>query len=193
MKQPILRVTAVTAVVALALAGCGGSDGKKKSKSKKKAVAAVPAKPGPDAESPAPGPGAKVLGPSGLGKLRLGMSVEDAQGTGELGDKKATGGGACTGFGLRAYPTPGDSVSLYASQRDGIAVIFAPRGVKTPEGLKVGSPAAAVRRAYPKAERTPSGWVANVPGGSRAQFLFTLNGKSVSEIGLASTRQDCVG
>src|SRR4051812_32079140 len=77
------------------------------------------------------------LGPYGYGGVRLGMTPKQATATRKI--VKKLDGGQCSGWDLKAHPTGRDAVGLYISKNLGVALIAAPKGVKTPEGIKVGS------------------------------------------------------
>ncbi|SDK95847.1 hypothetical protein [Nonomuraea jiangxiensis] len=135
-----------------------------------------------------------ALGPYGYGKIRLGMSAKQARATGKVVLKLAAQEGSCSGWDLRAHPTGKNSVGLYISKRRGVAVIFAPKGVKTPAGIGIGSTMKQVKRAYPKVS-TPRDGIpsASVPGNPKARYFFFPNRKGkLEELSIALITQDCV-
>ncbi len=134
-----------------------------------------------------------TLSADGYGKLRLGMTVDQAKATGELGAKKA--GDNCQGYDLAAFPTEADTVSVYFSQQHGLVGIFANDMMATKEGIKLGSTIQQVKAAYPKAAEAENGITVDVPGSTTAYYTIgiTENTKNVAELGLATKNQDCFG
>lgn len=132
--------------------------------------------------------GAK-FGPYGYGGVRLGMTLKQAQATRTIAKK--LDGGQCSGWDLKAHPTGRDSVGLYISKKLGVAVIGAPKGVETPEGIKVGSTMKQVKKAYPRLDTTGNYPVAVVPGNPKALYYFLSYRGKVHELALALKNQDC--
>ncbi|MBG0814604.1 hypothetical protein [Planomonospora sp. ID82291] len=131
------------------------------------------------------------FGPSGFGGVRLGMSAKKARSTKKI--VYVLGSGACTGWDLKAYPGGADDVGLYISRRHGVAVIAAPKGVKTPQGVTIGSTGKRLKKAYPGIRRAANGYsTVTVPGNPKADYLFQLSRGKVSEMILALKDQDCV-
>lgn len=92
------------------------------------------------------GPAAvRTLGPAGLGEFRIGMSLKDAEATGQFQHGREQPG-ACMST------TNGQGITMTWSGRYGITMLTAD-GVSTPEGIRVGSTYAEVKQAYPR----PSG------------------------------------
>ncbi|MBW8481059.1 hypothetical protein [Actinomadura parmotrematis] len=125
-----------------------------------------------------------VLGPDGLGALRLGMSVRDAEGTGLIRVTGAEGG--CTDFEPARRGAGG-----FASARYGVEYLGADAGVRTPQGVAIGSPRSAVARAYPRLTAAADDVAAAVPGNPRARYVFSFDGGAVSSIVLALATSAC--
>lgn len=135
-----------------------------------------------------------TLGPYGYGSVKLGMSVEQAKATGAIVRKKSVKEGRCTGWDLKRFPTAKNDANIYISSKRGVALIFAAKGVKTPEGIKIGSTLQQVRTAYPGVkQRVDVIWTAKVPGNKKAHYTFYLNERTgkVNGIGLFLNKQDC--
>jgi hypothetical protein len=166
--------------------------------------AAATGSPTPSTPSPSATPSARpssgatrpttlVLGPNGIGSLKLGMTRQQATGTGLL---RAFGnnGGGCAPAALRAAPSEEGIVNL--SPTLGIATIDAYEGIKTPEGVRIGMSSADMLRIYPDWTRadgdaTNGRGFAKTPGNSKAVYrIATRNGK-VTQLTLQYANQDC--
>jgi len=126
-----------------------------------------------------------VLGPTGIGKLTLGMSAAEATATGEAGvepnwSKHTTS---------TCFVTSSGKNSLHFARDHGLAVITAAPKVKTPEGIGAGATVAEVAAAYPTLNHPEAGTpeqqaqstgylAAKAPGNPKANyvFLFTVAG-----------------
>ncbi|MBP2707503.1 hypothetical protein JOL79_27340 [Microbispora sp. RL4-1S] len=132
-----------------------------------------------------------TLGPYGYGAVKLGMTVKQAKATGDV-VKKMPGGGGCSGWDLKKFPTPKNSVGIYISPNVGLAAIFAAKGMKTPEGIKIGSTAHQLKAAYPHIKKDIHGfYVITVPTNKKAYYTFTVSHSKVTEYGIALKKQDC--
>lgn len=134
-----------------------------------------------------------TLGPYGYGAVKLGMSATKAKATRQVVLKMSAGSGSCSGWDLKAHPTGKDSVGLYISKKVGVAVIFARKGVRTPQGIGLGSTLKQVKKAYPKVKNSPSGFpYVSVPGNPKAYYAFIPAKGKVRELAFGLTTQDCV-
>ncbi|MEV0235351.1 hypothetical protein [Nonomuraea sp. NPDC050786] len=135
----------------------------------------------------------ETLGPFGYGGVRLGMSAKEARATGRIVRKQ--GASLCSGWDLKAHPTGRDFVGLYISKKLGVALISAPKGVGTPEGIGIGSTRKQLRKAYPKLQTTASGskdhLYVQVPGNPKADYRFLLDHNKIYEVSLELKNQDC--
>jgi hypothetical protein len=132
---------------------------------------------------------ASAFGPDGYGDVRLYLTAEEVDDTGQA----TVSGGTPTGPSCTQLTYAGsskDQVDGYVSSF-GVVVLFAPSGVKTPEGLAVGSPEADVRRLYPDAEKQVAGWRIPLDGG-RQYFATVDETGSVAELSLESADQTCI-
>ncbi|GII90467.1 hypothetical protein [Sinosporangium siamense] len=133
-----------------------------------------------------------TLGPSGYGVVKLGMSAKQATATGAI-VRNRNGEGGCTTWDLKADPNKLDGADLLISPKRGVAVIFSPKGAKTPQGIRLGSTAKQLYAAYPKFKKTVHGYLlAAVPGNSKAYYSFAVERGKVTEMSLALKNQDCV-
>lgn len=132
-----------------------------------------------------------TFGPFGYGGVKLGMSAKQARATRKIVPK--TGWSQCTAWDLKAHPTGRDRVGLFISKRRGVAVIFAPKGVRTPQRIGLGSTERELKKAYPGLKRSASGYrYVTVPGNSKASYLFLLSRGRIYEMALTLKTQDCV-
>ena len=132
------------------------------------------------------------LGPNGIGALQLGMTRQQAEATGLVEPfKKNPVSDAClwTSHLREASSKYG---TVMHSETLGIAAINAYPGLKTPEGVELGSTKAEVGRAYPKwNEGDGYRGSADVPGNSKAEYRIVIEGGKVTELTLQYDKQDC--
>ncbi|WP_086820316.1 hypothetical protein [Allokutzneria sp. NRRL B-24872] len=144
------------------------------------------------ATGPASASAGNVLGPDGFGPIKVGMSLADALATGKVGEPVG-GNELCRGYKWAYSPGP----VLTISKAHGVYSIpgTAP-GTRTPEGVGLGSTAAEVKKAYPKAV---DGWQNGVaiittatPQNPANRYLFgTKEGKVVGFALQAVNARDC--
>ena len=84
-----------------------------------------------------------------------------------------------------------EGMVLY-SETFGVAAIAAYPGVRTPEGITIGSSLADVEKAYPGFQQSigERGYVP-VPGNSQLLYRISVNGGTVGELSLQYAGQDC--
>lgn len=138
-----------------------------------------------DGCGPAP---ARVIGPDGLGDLRLGMSRAEIEAAGATVGR----GEGCTGFTAPGYRPREGAVDGWVSERYGLVGISARPGVRTPEGIGLGSTASQVAAAYPDAQSAGTGltYVRVSPGVS---YSIGIVDRTVVSLALVLDKQDCFG
>ncbi|MEO6701129.1 MAG: hypothetical protein ABIP57_06480 [Jatrophihabitantaceae bacterium] len=144
-------------------------------------------------------PQSAVLGPEGLRALKLGMTRVQALRTGEITISTLPASAlapGCIGFDLTANRMPRPNrVDGYISAKYGVVAIWAPAGVRTPQGVGVGSTLAAVKRAYPTIDVTKTingGPTVRTPGNPQAFYQLPYGaGDKVTSLSLLSQSQDC--
>lgn len=130
-----------------------------------------------------------TLGPNGIGPLRLGMTIAQAEATGVVKKFRSNPAGGCAS----AYLIAGDGDVVLHSPLKGVATIDAPGSMKTPQGIGVGSSLSAVERAYPDFKFDPdiSRGYAAVPGNSKAVYRIAFRDGRVSQLTLQYRDQGC--
>jgi hypothetical protein len=145
------------------------------------------------------GPGL-VLGPAGIARIRLGMTAAEASATGNIQYQSV-------------WPTAGErncavlvteGAVFHFSRSYGLAIITAPKAVRTPEGIGAGATVAQVRAAYPKVHQLDVGtpdlpvrladqYAAPVPGNAAAsyRFVFAANGVWFVSLVLNDQGEEC--
>jgi hypothetical protein len=160
-------------------------------------AAATPAAATPAAATPAAAPAtnsALVLGPDGLGALKLGMNRGQAEATGVVAPFTNEPNSDQCRWRSKLKGAPADKGTVLYSNTLGVASIDAYAGVRTPEGITIGSPLSAVDQAYPGWNRptTDTGHGhAQVPGHSQVVYRIAYAGGAVAELTLQYAHQDC--
>lgn len=123
-----------------------------------------------------------VLGPAGIGKLRLGMSEKEAAATGQVTDYSATE----WKDGTKCASQTVDGVNVGFSRHHGLAVITVAGGARTPQGVGAGASVDQVAAAYRELNHPDLGtareqvrligqFTAPVPGNPDALYAFIFN------------------
>lgn len=179
MNKLTIALGATTLAAATMLSGCGSTP------------ASAPADPpattttGPTG-TPTPPARAGVLGPTGYGTLTIGMSHRAAMATGQV----ASG---ARGPHLAGHPDAG----LCLSRADGLMAIFLGKGMRTSEGLRIGSSAARLRHLYPDlkpygvTEPGHSSGIYRAPAGDGDWYEIDVDHQRVSVVILRQDRQTC--
>jgi hypothetical protein len=138
-----------------------------------------------------PGPGHLVVGPTGYGGIRLGMTLQEAQATGLLGDPIYDAEGGCLGYSLRVDTPHG---SAYIS--DTVQAIYT-TGTQTPEGIGQGATFEQLKAVYPELGGqtvAPDGHIlVAAPGNPNGQYRFWFNAGLVTAVSLQFVNQECWG
>lgn len=123
-----------------------------------------------------------VIGPTGAGKLELGMSEEEATATGQVRispDWKSKNKANC-------FVAIVDEMTFHFSRHHGLAVITVPDHFRTPEGIRAGTSLTAVAVAYPRLTHPEYGnprdqvrkfgeFTAQVPDNPDAIYIFVFH------------------
>ncbi|MEV1240608.1 hypothetical protein ACIBO2_05050 [Nonomuraea sp. NPDC050022] len=134
-----------------------------------------------------------TLGPYGYGNLKLGMNAKEAMRTKRIVRKAVGDSARCTGWDLKENPYGEYRVGVYVSKKRGVSMIVAPPGLKTPQGIGLGSSNAQLKAAYPGLRRGPGGYpTATVPGNKKAFYMFYVSHNKVADMSLVLATQDCV-
>jgi hypothetical protein len=151
--------------------------------------------------TPSADPTPTILGHTGFGALKLGMTSRQARATGLIAPWT---GHAEAGCSLRSHlkgghgEGAGDDGIVLLSGDTGVEVIDAYPGVSTPEGIHIGSTKAQMLKAYPdwtNAElpdaHADGRGGADVPGNSKAFYRIETRDGKVVELTLQLRKQNC--
>ncbi|GIE92316.1 hypothetical protein [Actinoplanes regularis] len=142
-----------------------------------------------------------VLGPDGLGPLKLRMPLDEALATGMLHHEQVREASReCSeSRKYRTYWMRGQKEGLvWLTPELGVVGIWAYGDIATPEGIRLGSSREMVERAYPDAfdlvgEINYGRSSAKVPGnGDRATYRFSTRFDEVSALSIEVTGQRCI-
>lgn len=143
-----------------------------------------------------------VLGPTGLGKLKIGMSPKAATATGEIDAPVPQSG---CGAAVLTSANSDDVRVIYSAER-GLVAIPAYGRIATPEGIRLGSTVAQVKAAYSDfvlrriGEDDPvdignrgSGfaYAGQNDGYANVHYRFRFKNGKLTELGLEHDRQNC--
>ncbi|MEU7907394.1 hypothetical protein [Actinoplanes sp. NPDC049118] len=144
-----------------------------------------------------------VIGPFGVGALKLGMTRKQAEATGLTTRWTATNADCSQPTHLRGSTgeNAGNDGMVYYSKNRGVEIIDAHPGLSTPEGIRIGSTFKAMRKAYPSwedftgadedgLEGTGRGAVP-VPGNPKAVYRIVASNSMVVELTLQYNDQGC--
>jgi hypothetical protein len=136
-----------------------------------------------------------VLGPKGLGPLKLGMNRRQAEKTKLMTKRKVDVRNNVCNADYRVKAAKTDA-PVFFSRKLGIASITAYPGVATPQGIKLGSSAKAVKKAYPGwRSLTDTGLkgrgLVKVPGNRKAYYNITISRGKVTDLQLELRNQNC--
>jgi hypothetical protein len=147
----------------------------------------------PSTPAAAPSLSKVVLGSSGFGALKLGMTAAQAQATHLVSTASLAPGQTCPTGRLLAAPS-GGTPSLFYSPSLGLAAIYAYPGITTPAGIKVGSTLAQLQQAYPTWRGLQGdegvGYVA-AQGSTTSEYRIAVSNGHVIELAIQLDNQDC--
>jgi hypothetical protein len=199
-RSPPVRPLFVAASLAavLASAACssdsgGSSDGQAPASTSPAGTSQVTT---PASTPEAPAGSALVLGPIGIGALKLGMTEDQIAATGQVG--KVNYLSDTEECGSASSHDPVGAYSLWVSRTKGlVAVVAIGPDPHTPEGIGKGATLAAVRKAYPAMKpvgaTTGGQFQAAIPTNAAAFYQFDLIGGTTSQVILALKTQTCFG
>ncbi|GAA4913461.1 hypothetical protein HD597_010486 [Nonomuraea thailandensis] len=133
-----------------------------------------------------------LLGPTGYGSVKLGMTAAQARATGKLVRKSVRGSlPTCTTWDLKEQRYGDNRAGVFISKKHGVVAIAAPGSVRTPQGIGRGSTVAQLRRAYPDFRLDADGPIAGVPGNRKATYVFHISKTKVLGVAIYLKKQDC--
>jgi hypothetical protein len=140
-------------------------------------------------------PSGPVVGPFGLGALKLGMDYGEAVASGVIvPDVPPSADRGCEGYDLVGYPNGESEISVYAMHDLGIAAIFLQPGMRTPEGIGLGSSVEDFQDAYGLAPNGEWQAVTAVPGNPDAIYHMVASADgTVGSLVLALRKHECFG
>jgi hypothetical protein len=137
-----------------------------------------------------------AFGPTTVGSLRLGMTIDEATAAGVIqpGTPPPGAVAGCQGYDWLGHSAAPAASSLLFSPTLGLVRIGGRVDAETPEGIYAGSSDEDVRAVYPtqsKAHTDADDWVAPVPGNPSANYWLVLSKHVVTEVRLELAAQDC--
>lgn len=143
-----------------------------------------------------------VIGPDGLGELKLGMQWQKNNAVDRLvrfSGNPATFDGCIEGKLLAANGANTEPFAgVYLSKKLGIVSISTFKNVHTPDGIGIGSTVADVKKAYPDFEKTLVNGEAqyrdptlSVPGNPKAHYEISFIKNKVNSFQIVLNGEDC--
>jgi len=137
-----------------------------------------------------------TFGPYGYGPVKLGMSLKKARATGAIVPKGPVKG-SCTHWDLKRFPTGKDASGVIISRKEGVVGIEGRKGMKTPEGIRIGSTYKRLKKAYPRLYRRIDNAfrVDGVPGNRNKKvfYEFTVAKGKVTHMFMGISPNRCFG
>lgn len=136
-----------------------------------------------------------AFGPTTVGQLRLGMTVDEAEATGLIRpNAQPVDSAGCKGYDWSGQAAAPAYYSLLFSPKFGLVRIGGRADAETPEGIYRGSSEEDVRAVYPDQAKPHMGrneWVTPVPGNPSANYWLVLSKHVVTDVRLELATQDC--
>lgn len=127
-----------------------------------------------------------VLDSGGIGAVRLDMTLEQLQATGEVGGDAGGPEFSCPVYALKA-------VKGWVGVQDGVAVeIRVESSVRTPENLRIGDSRARMHEVYPDVKPNPHTFIQDLGGGTQYKFIFESAGDTLTGISLTKVDAGCL-
>lgn len=198
----------IAAAAAIAMSACSAT-GSPKAAAPSTAAPATTSTAAPAASSSAaPSPSASaapvlVLGPDGLGPVKLGQSFDEALRTGLVSGNPGSSTECQLRGRFKASGTVDNAVDFGAvfAGKLGVTTIAAYPGISTPQGVRIGTSFEDMKKAYPswkdvtgqsdaQARKAGRGLVP-VPGNADAVYRIATSDGKVASVTLQFVHQDC--
>lgn len=128
-----------------------------------------------------------TLTPLGLGDLRLGTTLGQAEASKAITRVTPPRAGGCGTFDLAGTKDDPTQVDGYISPQGKIVAIYGGKGITTPEGIGRGSTRAATEKAYPRGHLDNGQWVVRPPGFGDRSYEFAIEqGDVLGDIALVA-------
>jgi hypothetical protein len=139
----------------------------------------------------------QVIGPTGIGALKIGMSLNQAKTTGLITRYQTPDGDVGCGYS-KLKGSGGSDGGVTHSRTLGVVAIQAYGKMRTPEGITFGSTMQQVEEAYPDFEPSEVDDTVHAGAGrasahasGHVNYRFTFSDDQVVELGLEHDQQDC--
>ena len=183
----------------LFLSGCAATGSSTAEKSPTPQPAPTSTTPTPSAAETTAAPTEGAFGPVSFDGIRIGMTMDElkASGRGSFPDGEGDGQ-SCVWFSYANAPAESESPDVASYDGTvgpkGVELIAAREGMKTPEGISLGSTKAEALAAYPMAKLRPDygNYRAHVAGQPEdVAYFFTIRGGQVRNLNVSLDTPQC--